>query len=59
MRSRVELFENIRKDWRLDEPSIRELAERQRCIVGRCVKRSPTRSRHRVRHIPSGPAGDR
>lgn len=30
MRSRVELFENIRKDWRLDEPSIRELAERHR-----------------------------
>jgi len=28
MRSRVELFENIRKDWRLDEPSIRELADR-------------------------------
>lgn len=30
MRSRVELFENIRKDWRLDEPSIRELAERHK-----------------------------
>ena len=30
MRSRVELFENIRKDWRLGEPSIRELAERHK-----------------------------
>ena len=30
MRSRVELFENIRKDWRLEEPSIRELAERHK-----------------------------
>lgn len=28
MRSRVELFEKIRRDRRLDEPSIRELAER-------------------------------
>ena len=28
MRSRVELFEKIRRDRRLDEPSIRELADR-------------------------------
>ena len=28
MRSRVELFEQIRRDRRLDEPSIRELADR-------------------------------
>jgi hypothetical protein len=30
VRSRVELFEDIRKDWRLDEPSIRELADRHK-----------------------------
>ena len=56
MRSRVELFEKIRRDrrsvscrsasWRIDI----------RCTVGRCAKHSPTRSHRRGRCIRRVPA---
>ena len=58
MRSRVELFENIRKDWRLDEPSIRELAERHK-VHRRTVRQAlaeavpPPRKQYPVRPRPA------
>lgn len=58
MRSRVELFENIRKDWRLDEPSIRELADRHK-VHRRTVRQAladavpPPRKAYPVRPRPA------
>lgn len=58
MRSRVELFENIRKDWRLGEPSIRELAERHK-VHRRTIRQAiadavpPSRKAYPVRPRPA------
>jgi hypothetical protein len=38
-RSRVELFEQIRRDRRVEKLSIRELADRYRVIGARCGRR--------------------
>ena len=58
MRSRVELFENIRKDWRLGEPSIRKLADRHK-VHRRTVRQAladavpPPRKAYPVRPRPA------
>ena len=55
MRSRVELFEQIRRDRRLEELSIRELAERHG-VHRRTVRQAlaMTRSRRRARSTARG-----
>ena len=52
-RSRVELFEQIRKDQRVEGSSIRELAG-IRCTGGRCGRRWRRRCRRRGKPIRSG-----
>ncbi|TPG37102.1 IS21 family transposase [Mycolicibacterium hodleri] len=58
MRSRVELFENIRRDHRLDERSIRELADRHK-VHRRTVRQAladavpPPRKEYPVRPRPA------
>lgn len=64
MRSRVELFGQIRRDQRLDEVSIRELADRHH-VHRRTVRQAlaaavpPPRKVYPVRRRPAGQLGRR